>query len=374
MPENALHPWYAIHEINELDSPAFVIYLERVKQNIRSAIEMVGDAGRLRPHVKTHKSADVTRLMLQAGITKFKCATIAEAEMLAMAGAPDVLLAYQPVGPKAIRFITLKLQYPSTRFSCLIDDAEAAATFGAAAAKQGVEIPVFIDLNVGMNRTGITPGSNAVDLFKQVAEINGLMPAGLHVYDGHISAPDLAQRTTQCNEAFDQVEKVKDELRQKSFENITVVAGGSTTFPVHAKRKEVECSPGTFVYWDYGYLEAFPEQPFQPAALVISRVISHPGDGLLCVDLGHKSVAAENPLQRRVRFVNAMELEFVSQSEEHLVLKNNGNRTFIVGDVLYGMPVHVCPTCALYERAYVVENGNVIAEWKTVARDRKITL
>jgi D-threonine aldolase len=167
---------------------------------------------------------------------------------------------------------------------------------------------------------------------------------------------------------------MKEALQQKGFKDINVVVGGSPTFPIHAQRHEVECSPGTFVYWDYGYQQAFPEQPFQPAALVISRIISLPGGGLLCTDLGHKSVAAENPLQRRVRFVNAMDLEFVSQSEEHLVLKNSGPHSFSIGDILYGIPVHVCPTCALYERAYVVENGHLMGEWKTAARDRKITL
>ena len=88
---------YKIKNINDLDTPVLVVYPDRVKHNIQTAIDMVGDVARLRPHIKTHKSAEVARLMMDAGITKFKCATIAEAEMLGIAGAKDVLLAYQPI-------------------------------------------------------------------------------------------------------------------------------------------------------------------------------------------------------------------------------------------------------------------------------------
>src|SRR5580700_12067983 len=108
--------WYEIENMDELDTPALVVYPERVKQNIARAIGMVGDAARLRPHVKTHKSPAVTRLMMDAGIRRFKCATIAEAEMLAVEGAPDVLLAYQPVGPKVDRLVKLIRRYPGTKF------------------------------------------------------------------------------------------------------------------------------------------------------------------------------------------------------------------------------------------------------------------
>src|SRR4051812_14305219 len=96
--------WYDINNITNIDSPTLVIYKERVIQNIATAISMVDDVKNLRPHVKTHKCKEVAQLMIDAGINKFKCATIAEAEMLAMANAKDVLLAYQPVGPKLKRF------------------------------------------------------------------------------------------------------------------------------------------------------------------------------------------------------------------------------------------------------------------------------
>ncbi|MFC0773551.1 D-TA family PLP-dependent enzyme [Terrimonas alba] len=368
-----MEEWYKIRNIHDIDSPALVVYPDRVKENIALIKSLIGDPDRLRPHVKTHKSADVTLLMLEAGLSKFKCATIAEAEMLATVNAPDVLLAYQPIGPKIQRFISLIKQYPATKFSCLVDDKNAAQHIAAGAAEGGITIPVFIDLNVGMNRTGILPAS-AVDLYEFCLQLKGMEPVGLHAYDGHIVDEDLATRTTKADEAFASVEKIKRDLLQKGYEEPVIVAGGSPTFPVHIKRENVECSPGTFIYWDAGYAKKYKEQPFLPAALVISRIISLPDETTICTDLGHKSIASENVLANRVQFLNAPDLEFIGHSEEHLVLRAEKGHRYKIGDVLYGMPVHVCPTCALYEIAFTVEGGIVTGEWKIAARDRKISL
>src|ERR1700743_2742188 len=149
--------WYSITNIEELDTPALVVYPDRVRENIRNAVEMVGDAARRRLHVKTHKPPAGTRMLLEAGITQFKCATIAEAEMLAMEGAPDVLLAYQPIGPKVQRFVALIQKYAATRFACLIDHPDAARSMAAVFAAAGLTVRVYLDLNVGMDRTGIAP-------------------------------------------------------------------------------------------------------------------------------------------------------------------------------------------------------------------------
>ncbi|HKB43962.1 MAG TPA: hypothetical protein VKC90_06225, partial [Chitinophagaceae bacterium] len=149
--------------------------------------------------------------------------------------------------------------------------------------------------------------------------------------------------------------------------------GGSPTFSIHCKRKKIECSPGTFIYWDKTYQDLCPEQIFLPAALVMTRVISLPDETKLCLDLGHKSVAAENELIRRVYFPDAPQLKAISQSEEHLVVDAGKDHSYKVGDLLFGIPFHICPTVALYEKAYTVENGKLAGEWKTIARDRKIT-
>jgi D-serine deaminase-like pyridoxal phosphate-dependent protein len=128
------------------------------------------------------------------------------------------------------------------------------------------------------------------------------------------------------------------------------------------------------VYWDKGYLDLCPEQPFLPAALVMTRVISMPDSTKLCLDLGHKSIGAENELSRRVYFLNAPGLRPISQSEEHLVVDAGKSHAYKIGDILYGIPVHICPTVALYERIYTVEDHRISGEWKNMARDRKITI
>jgi D-serine deaminase-like pyridoxal phosphate-dependent protein len=364
--------WYLINNIDEIDSPALIIYKERVIQNINTAIQMVGDVKKLRPHVKTHKAKEVAQLMMDAGINKFKCATIAEAEMLAMIKADDVLLAYQPLGPKLQRFIKLIKKYPATKISCLIDDSTTAKNIAIAAEENNTVIKVFIDVNTGMNRTGISP-AKVIELYEVCKNIKGLQIVGLHAYDGHLNNADFEQRTMECNKAFEQVISLQQQLHQRDLEPI-IIAGGSPTFPIHAKRKDIECSPGTFVYWDWCYMQSCKEQLFVPAALVIARIISLPDKTKLCIDLGHKSIASENQLHDRVYFLNAPELTFISHSEEHLVAKAPAGHTYKQGNILYGIPYHICPTVALYERAYVAENNTLNTEWKTIGRDRKISV
>jgi D-serine deaminase-like pyridoxal phosphate-dependent protein len=364
-------PWYLVDDINEIDSPAILIYKDRVQHNIALAIQLVGDAGRLRPHVKTHKSAEVTKLMLEAGISKFKCATIAEAEMLAQCGAPDVLLAYQPAGPKIRRFLKLMQQYRSVHFSCLVDSIAAVNLISKEAVDQQLEVKLFIDVNVGMDRTGVTP-EHASTLYKACNELGGIKVVGLHGYDGHINDAGLAVRQQRADEAFGRLIEVQEYLRTNGTSQPVIIMGGSPTFGIHAQRKDVECSPGTFVYWDRNYQKMFPDLAFLPAALVLCRVVSIVNETRICLDLGHKSLASENPLNRRVYFLNAEDLIPVSHSEEHMVVETTLPNRYKIGDVLYGMPYHICPTCALYERAYVIEHGKLKEEWQTVARDRKI--
>jgi D-serine deaminase-like pyridoxal phosphate-dependent protein len=152
-----------------------------------------------------------------------------------------------------------------------------------------------------------------------------------------------------------------------------LVAGGTPTFPIHARRGDVESSPGTCVFWDAGYAFKLPDLPFLPAALVLARVISKPGPNRLCLDLGHKSIAAEMP-PPRVQFLNLKDAVPVLHSEEHLVLETPRSNDLNLGDCLYGVPWHICPTVALHAEAVVIENGMSAGRWPVVARDRRLPI
>ncbi|MFZ9981274.1 MAG: D-TA family PLP-dependent enzyme [Cyclobacteriaceae bacterium] len=365
--------WWTINNREQIDTPALVIYPERVKENIRILKSMAKELEQLRPHIKTNKSPEACNMLLEAGIRKFKCATIAEAEMLAGINAPDVLLAYQPTGPKVIRLAELIKKFPATTFSCLTDNMESAAYIGRIMTEANLTIRVFVDLNVGMNRTGITP-EQAFGLFQYCLSVTGIEPAGLHAYDGHLRDEVLSLRKEKCDTAFRQVEHLRDKIKNVLKINPIIIAGGSPTFPIHIKRENVECSPGTFIYWDSGYGSILKEQPFLFSALVLTRIISKPSEGLLCLDLGHKSIASENPMDKRVTFLNGTDLIPVSQSEEHLVVRTNSWNEYQIGDLIYGLPYHVCPTIALYDYAWIVTDGKTSAIWSAVARNRKLSV
>jgi len=365
--------WYQLEDPASVPSPGLILYEDRILENINMLIGMIDKKSRLRPHVKTHKSAEVTRMMLAAGIQKFKCATIAEAEMLGLCAAPDVLLAYQPVGPNIARFMVLQEQFPDTSFSCLVDNHAAVENIAEYAGQHNKTLKVYIDLNVGMNRTGVR-ASQAINLYDSLLKIEGLKVLGFHAYDGHIHDSDFRIRQHKAAEIITALQDLSRTIEKKYQQKPIIIAGGTPTFPIFSKETDFECSPGTFALWDEGYQKAFGEQPFLTAALIISRVVSLPDEKLICLDLGHKAVAAENPLTSRITFLNAPELVTVSQSEEHLVLNAGENHRYKIGDVLYGLPFHVCPTVALYDHALSVSSKRSPETWPIESRKRKYTI
>lgn len=354
--------WYEVQNADAIASPALLVYADRVVSNIRQTIELAGGPDRLRPHVKTHKMRAVTDLLLAEGIRQFKCATLKEARMLADAGAPDVLLAYPLVGPAVNQFAALRDAYPQVRFACLIDAETAAQRLSDSFADNPLD--VYIDLNVGMNRTGIQP-ADAPALYRFCQTLPGLRVAGLHAYDGHIRDTDVDQRRQHTDETFAAANGVRQAIA--GTPRLPLIMGGSPTFALHAHQPDVVVSPGTFVFWDAGYAQAMPDLPIQIAAVLLTRVISVIDEQTLCLDLGHKSVAAENPLPRVV-FLNQPGAQPIGQSEEHLVVRVPRAQQYLPGTVWYGVPVHICPTVNLYDFVNVVLENQLTDTWTVTAR------
>jgi D-serine deaminase-like pyridoxal phosphate-dependent protein len=357
----------------EINSPSLVLHLERVEENMRRMVEIAGGPRRLRPHVKTHKLAPLIAKQITLGIHKFKCATIAEAEMVAAAGGTEVLLAAQPVGPNIGRLLQLIKKFPRTLFSTLVDDMGVVHELGNAALASSTSVEVLLDLDVGQRRTGVDPRNGAAEFYRKLSSVRGIRPGGLHAYDGHIHEPDLQLRTEACEDAYALVEKLRMDLRSAGVSLPRIVVGGSPTFPIHARRSGVECSPGTCVLWDAGYGKKFSDMHFLPAATLLTRVVSHPGPGRLCLDLGHKAVASEMA-PPRVVFPAVDDAVAVAHNEEHLVIETAHVSRFPVGSILHGIPWHICPTVALHASVHVASGGRVVEEWPVLARARRLTI
>lgn len=345
--------------LERIPSPALLLDVGKVESNLQQMISIAG-ADRLRPHLKTHKMREVVQLQIKAGIRKFKAATLAELEMAADAGAAAVLLAIQPVGPNIERLAEAIDAYPETSFSAVIDDLETAVLLDQRCKPLGL----FIDVDCGMLRTGVAFGSSLDLLIREVENLSQAQLMGLHVYDGHLHDPDLGSRRAS-------VLKIHQQIQKHRKDSMTVIAGGSPTFGLWAEESGWDCSPGTSLFWDQGYSESFPELPFEIAAVLLTRVISKPGENRLCLDLGHKAVAAENPLEKRVMLPDLPQAKFLGQSEEHLVVEVEDSHRFKPGDPLLAYPRHICPTVALHRSVHLMRDGRSLNEqWLVAARDR----
>lgn len=358
---------YKILNAEEINTPALAIYPSLVVENIKLALNIAGKSI-LRPHIKTCKTPEVIQLMLANGITHYKCATLAEAELLGIQKVKDVLLAYQPVCTAILRLKNIIQVYPNTIFSCLIDNSQSLKEI--AEAFENKTINVFIDVNVGMNRTGVSL-QKVTELLASFSDYPNVLLQGLHAYDGHINDVSLIVRAENANQAYHKALQIKLMAETKLNKTLSLVIGGTPTFAIHAQQPNVQCSPGTFILGDKGY-SVFTDLQFTVAAIVLTRVISIIDKNLLCVDVGHKAVASENPLHQRLYILGINNVELISHSEEHLVVKVADTSKHHIGDMWYAVPYHICPTVALHHQLEVIENCYRTQQWTVTARNRKI--
>jgi|WetSurMetagenome_2_1015567.scaffolds.fasta_scaffold123908_1 D-threonine aldolase len=366
---------YLVRNSASIPSPALLFYETEIAANIRKALDIAGDPSRLRPHVKTHKTREIVAMKMSIGISKFKCATIAEAEMVAQTGAKDVMLAYPVIGPNIERFVALIQKYPSTTFEATVDDEAMAEKLSNAALARRLRVEVLIDIDPGLHRTGVTIGDAATNLYKKISSLKGLLPGGIHYYDGQNHQPDPAERSRAGTAGYDEVMAFRAQLIKLNFPVPRVVMGGTPTFPVYARFPEVELSPGTCFLQDWSYLSMFPDLAFRPAAFLLARVISvNIGFSTFTLDLGYKAISAD-PQGVRGVLRNIDDSEALFQNEEHWVFRKTKGALPSVGDEVYVLPTHICPTVALFAEAHVVGgDGFSRASWEIIARNRIISI
>lgn len=357
-------------------SPQLVYFEEIIDANIQNAVEQSGDPKRLWPHVKTHKTAQIVRKLINKGVTKFKCATLSECEMVAGCGAEALLLAYPVVGPNIERFIRLMQTFPKVRCYALFDDFNELEKLNEQASSLGITAEIFLDVNVGLDRTGV-PMDKVVSFVEQAQALTCVKIAGLHCYDGHNGIGDRALREKTIVALIAKEEELRAQVEKVTGSKPMVIAGGTPEFPCYKEHSDFFLSPGTLFLNDHGYGTAYRDLDYPCAAAVLTRVISHPRDGYFTLDCGYKAIAADPKQERGVIAGWEGKVEDLFQNEEHWVFKMKEgceDERPAVGTVLYVIPTHICPTSALYPYALVIRDGKITDRWEIAARNRKITI
>jgi D-serine deaminase-like pyridoxal phosphate-dependent protein len=350
--------------VRRVSTPALVVYLDHVRHNLSRVIEKFGgDTHRWRPHVKTTKIAAVFVELARAGLRGFKCATVREADHLSRALAAegvvgaDIMVAYPLIGPALERLGRLAASRPETRISVLCEEPEALELVPS-------ELDIFVDVNCGMDRTGVPIEDRARIL--RIALGAGERFRGVHAYDGHLTQPDPSERRVALFECYDRLVELVLMLNESRVRVGEVTTAGTPSLPAALEYRGFDdrteavhrLSPGTVVYHDVRTEEQCPDLCLLPAAVLLTRVVSHPREGIATCDAGSKSIAAEagDPC---AHVIGHPELVPLRPSEEHLPLAVRSGTAPSRGSLLMLVPRHVFPTVNLAEQAILVSEGEV---------------
>jgi D-serine deaminase-like pyridoxal phosphate-dependent protein len=355
---------YLVRDAGRILTPALLVFPEIVEANIHATIRMMdGNPDRWRPHIKTAKIASVVGRMIANGIRRFKCATTLELLTACQAGADDALLAFAVSGANARRVLEIARQFPNVRISVLIESPEQAAAW------IGTPIGVFIDINPGMNRTGI--GQDRVRDISGLAQTIGAAFRGVHYYDGHVPATDPAA----AHAGYNQLLEIVKALAEEGHAPEEVITSGTPAAPAALSHPGLRAgpfrhriSPGTVVYNDMSSLKQLPGRGYEAAVVVLATVISHPGPNLFTCDAGHKAVSADAGVPT-CQVVGHPDFAPQKPSEEHLpIAVPAGTPLPPLGSQLYLIPRHVCPTVNNFDEALMVVNGEVERQERVTAR------
>ena len=359
-----------------LNTPALLLDLDALDRNIeRMAAHCRRTGQALRPHAKTHKSVQVARRQIAAGAVGQCCATLGEAEVLAGAGIPGVLVTSPVVGPGRVARL-VALNDAAEGLMAVTDDAGAVTALAEAAS--GKPLALLVDIDVGTRRTGVLSAQAAVALARQITQAPGLVFAGIQGYAGHLQhVYDYTERAEAVAEVSRRLAHVSSVLSDAGLAPPLVTGGGTGTHDLdyrHGVLGELQAGSYTVMDVDYGRValtEAGPG-PFEPAMFVMATVVSAAGDEFAIVDAGLKALATDGPMPLFAR--GAPEgATFTFAGDEHgRVHYAEGNAARLrVGDIVELHPPHCDPTVNLYDVYHAMRGEMLETIWPVDARGRR---
>ncbi|MDZ7724556.1 MAG: alanine racemase [candidate division KSB1 bacterium] len=361
---------YSIEAPEKIKTPRLILFSDRVQTNIdrmqHSLVDVHPFLGlkHLCPHVKTHKSVRIVRQLVRRGVTSFK-ATPHELPLLIDAEISSIFLSYPCLPDTAHELTKLIRSYPNIDFRVQVGCRKHVDILRMAGEGK-VQWNYYIDMDVGMHRTGVAPW-DVWDLYVYTSNWSSMKFMGFHAYDGHIHSKDPEEREQMCRTSMKIVEQTLQFFSQNNVHVPEFITGGTPSF-LHAARYvnnssmanvQVKYSPGTWVLSDSETMEILPDQ-FEPAALILSRIIDKPTPNTLTLNVGHKEWSAD---RGPVDVFSVPDVRAVIWNEEHTVLEGDNAEDYEIGDYVLLVPRHICSTVNLWEFYTVVDgSGTIIQE------------
>ena len=357
---------------DEIDTPALVIDLDAFEYNLDHMAALLKPTGvKLRAHAKTHKSPVIAKLQMARGAVGQCVQKVAEAEILAWGGIPDILVSNEVVG--AAKLARLCALSTIAKVAVCVDDALQVEAIAQAAAAAGHRMTVLVEIDVGAARCGVPPGPAAVALAEKIAASKHLIFGGLQAYQGSAQHKrTVAERQGLIGAAVDGARRTVEQLRQRGLDCPIVGGAGTGTFQIEARSGVyTEMQAGSYVFMDADYARNLddtgqPVSTFRHALFVLASVMSAPHTGLAVLDAGHKAVSIDSGMPT---VWGRPDIRFVSASDEHGKL-DVGSETAMpkLGDKLRLVPGHCDPTVDRYDWFVGVRGGRVECLWPVAAR------
>ncbi|MDH4189012.1 MAG: DSD1 family PLP-dependent enzyme [Betaproteobacteria bacterium] len=354
----------------EVDTPALIIDLDAFERNLRRLADAVAGSGvRVRAHAKTHKCAEIARRQVAAGAIGVCCQKVAEAEAMVEGGIADVLISNEIVGAKKLARLAALARH--ARIGVCVDDARNLLDLREAAARAGVTLDVYVEIDVGARRCGVAPGEAALALAREAARGANLRFAGLQAYHGpaqHLRGND--ERRAEIERAAAAVRQTRSLIEASGIacETVTGAGSGSFMFEVGSGAWD-EIQPGSYIFMDADYARnewSAPLPRFEHALFVLAGVMSRPGPDRAVLDAGLKASSVDAGLPTLWQRPG---IACVRLSDEHAVLEiSRGAAPPALGEKILLVPGHCDPTVNLHDYYVCMRGGLVEALWPIEAR------
>ncbi|CAG7646314.1 D-threonine aldolase [Paenibacillus solanacearum] len=358
------------------ESPSVLIDLDILDRNLKETAASAARAGvKLRPHTKTHKSVWIASEQLRYGAAGITVAKLGEAEVMAEGGINDILIAFPVIGQSKLERLGRLMEKAKVTLST--DDEEVARQLSSLGRSLNRDIPLYVDVNTGLNRCGREPGEETAELVKQIAQLPYIRIAGLMTHAGHAYGHNDASGIREvAKKEAESLIMTKHRLEKDGIpiEEISVGSTPTSKYVADIAGSGVtEIRPGAYVFGDGGQWKMGLIGLDQLAMTIAATVVGRPRQGTIIIDAGSKTLSSDmNKYHPGYGILLGHEGAVIERlSEEHGIISVPDNEAFKIGQEVRIVPNHCCVVTNLHDRLVGVRNGR-FEKWLPVDARGKV--